>query len=156
MKTSRVIGLLSVFVLGVGGCGTSGLGLPFATPYTASLSGAKEVPPVATAAIGDVVLFHSSAAQTVDIEVTATGLVIANLTAMHIHLGAAGVNGPVIVNLSGFAFMDIGGGMIRAQGLGIAFPAINEADLLAGNCYVNIHTAAHPAGEIRGQLTVGP
>jgi hypothetical protein len=27
------------------------------------------------------------------------------------------------------------------------------ADLQAGKCYVNIHTAANPGGEIRGQLT---
>jgi len=27
------------------------------------------------------------------------------------------------------------------------------ADMMAGKCYVNVHTAANPGGEIRGQVT---
>ena len=39
---------------------------------------------------------------------------------------------------------------------GRAFRAANVADLLAGNTYLNLHTATFPAGEIRDQLTPVP
>jgi CHRD domain len=68
-------------------------------------------------------------------------------TAWHIHKGAAGVAGPVVLDLgktfgSPFSFTTS------------ALTTEQEADLKAGLYYVNIHTAAAPSGEIRGQLTV--
>lgn len=76
----------------------------------------------------------------------------------HIHLGAAGVSGGVIFQLPGPILFDSGtdnGGSgtfaYFATNL-TGFPEENEADLLAGNTYVNIHTSFDPAGEIRGQM----
>ena len=68
-------------------------------------------------------------------------------TIWHIHKGAAGVAGPVVFDLgknfvSPFSFTTS------------ALDAAQEADLKSGLYYVNIHSAAAPGGEIRGQLTV--
>lgn len=78
------------------------------------------------------------------------------IVAAHLHLGQAGSNGPVVANL---------GSGIRGQGVN---DRVNSSDLVgplggedlasllnqiaAGNVYINIHTAANPGGEIRGQV----
>jgi hypothetical protein len=60
--------------------------------------------------------------------------------AAHIHEGAAGTNGPVVVNLAAPA-----DGNAADQ---------TVADILANpqNYYVNVHNAKYPGGAIRGQL----
>ncbi len=71
------------------------------------------------------------------------------VTAMHFHGPAApGMNAGVQVNIgaiSGFVSPSIGSTMITDT---------QETQFLAGNWYINIHTAMHPGGEIRGQVTV--
>jgi len=82
------------------------------------------------------------------------------LTASHIHVGAAGTAGPIIID---FAPTAIGvSGPFRLEGSTRAFiarPAAGirsmEEALIAiasGNAYVNVHSQANPGGEIRGQL----
>ncbi len=63
------------------------------------------------------------------------------LTGAHIHTGAAGTNGGVVVNFGGQLF----GSVIDAD-------AASITPLNAANWYVNLHTEAHPGGAIRGQL----
>jgi hypothetical protein len=78
------------------------------------------------------------------------GVTLSGVTATiaHIHRGIAGTNGPVIVDLvqSGTdanRWDVISGGTLTAD----------QVDaLLAGELYVNVHSAAHPGGEIRGQI----
>lgn len=65
-------------------------------------------------------------------------------TVMHIHRAPAGVNGGVAFDLGDPA------SPVTATWTGMT-PA-DIADLLAGDLYVNIHTAGRPAGEIRGQI----
>jgi hypothetical protein len=107
------------------------------------LNGSQEVPPVSTAATGSgtiKVLMDRS----VFGSVMTSG--VAGIAA-HIHLAAPGENGPVIIPLNGTADNTW------------SVPAsirLNDAQYEAfrlGNLYVNVHSAAHPAGEIRGQLT---
>jgi hypothetical protein len=63
----------------------------------------------------------------------------------HIHRGAKGANGPVVVNLDPAA---------RGNKACVAAdPAVlNEISANPGGFYVNLHTAANPKGAMRGQL----
>ncbi|MEM7204732.1 MAG: CHRD domain-containing protein [Planctomycetota bacterium] len=106
----------------------------------ARLDGASEVPPVATAASGRTFLTLDPATGALSYSLETAGLVG---TAAHIHRGAAGVVGPVAVPLAG--------GPTRWSGAAAVSPA-DQDDLLNALCYVNVHSAAHPAGEIRGQI----
>ncbi len=71
------------------------------------------------------------------------------ITAAHIHIGAPGVPGPPVITLyDGTGDFDqdnpiSGDDMLTDEQI---------EELLAGNYYVNVHTAANPAGEIRGQI----
>ena len=74
-----------------------------------------------------------------------TGLAV-TATAAHIHTGAPNVNGPVKINLS---FDASTAGTLHAASPIIA---ADETEMINGNTYVNVHNAAYPGGEIRGQL----
>ncbi|MCI0456098.1 MAG: DUF4394 domain-containing protein [Gemmataceae bacterium] len=120
--------------------------------FTSALNGANEVPPVVTTATGTGTARFNSRANTIDVELTATGLSSA-IVGAHIHVGATGVDGPIIVDLSGLSpFVADGGGVQRLILRNVPFPVANIPDLLAGNTYFNIHTMTNPDGEIRDQL----
>ena len=109
--------------------------------YTATLSGASEVPANASTATGTATLIFNSTTKIFTITVTYTGV---TATDGHIHKGAAGVSGGVI-----FPFSSLTSPISYTS---VALDATQEADLSANLYYVNIHSAAYPAGEIRGQL----
>lgn len=68
---------------------------------------------------------------------------------MHFHLGAPGVPGGVALGIPGpWSSPEVGSN--------ITLSASQEADLLAGNWYVNMHTQNFSGGEIRGQVNVAP
>ena len=110
--------------------------------YKATLTGASEVPPVTTSATGTAAVNVDTATKKLSWTVTYSGLTAA---AAHIHCGAAaGANAGVAVNFGTSLASPI-------QGSGEMTDA-QLADLAAGKCYVNIHTANNKGGEIRGQL----
>jgi hypothetical protein len=106
-----------------------------------NLSGAEEVPPVTTAAKGSGTITVGNDGA-VSGSVTTSGVAA---TAAHIHEAAAGKNGPVIV-----PFTKTGDAWGPAAGAKLT--EAQMASLKAGNLYVNVHSAANPGGEIRGQL----
>lgn len=66
-------------------------------------------------------------------------------TAAHFHLGVAGANGAVVMPISTFSGN-------TAQGEWASLPDSIIDALMSGNIYVNVHSKAYPAGEIRGEL----
>jgi hypothetical protein len=70
----------------------------------------------------------------------------------HIHLGRAGMTGPIVVPTTTF-IPPTSDKTIQTRGESAAFPVV-AADLCANpaNYYINFHTVANAAGAIRGQL----
>ena len=109
----------------------------------ASLNAAQEVPANTSAATGMGVLSVNPLTRAASASITLTGM---TATAAHIHLGATGVNGPIIISLvSGSAgvFSSPADTVLTAD----QFKAYKQ-----GNLYFNAHSAAFPGGEIRGQI----
>ena len=129
-----------------------------ANPPTAAfggpLSGAQEVPGVVTSASGEATVVISADDATIWYVVSYSGL-SGTLAAAHIHTGAAGANGGVILPLVASASPMVG--TLTATSFtpsgSITTFAQAVAAIKAGNTYVNLHTAANPSGEIRGQVT---
>jgi len=133
--------------------------------FRAHLSGDQEVPVRETLATGQAVFQLSKDGQQLSYKIVVANL--ENITMAHIHVAAAGANGPVVTWLypSGPPAMLIPGttngilyeGVITEANL-IGILAGGEVSdlvdhIVAGNTYVNVHTSLYPAGEIRGQIS---
>lgn len=129
--------------------------------FISSLSDASEVPPVASSGTG-LALFGFDPGLT-KLRVV---LVVANIrqvTVAHIHLGRPGQNGPIVLFLHGpSAPKDITAPTVLTNA---TFTAANltgplagrplsvlAQQMITGNTYANVHTVAHPDGEIRGPI----
>lgn len=83
-------------------------------------------------------------------------------TMAHIHFGAVGVDGPIIVPffMTTLPATDtISGTLTNADvtpAAGITTIAQVATAIADGNAYVNIHTVEYPGGELRGQLAIAP
>lgn len=112
--------------------------------FHGTLSSAAEVPPVTGAGSGAATVTLDTATKTVTFNVTYSGL-SGPAAAAHIHCGAAaGANAGVAVPFAKPESPITGSAaMTDAQ----------IAELQAGKCYVNVHTAANKGGEVRAQLS---
>ena len=119
-----------------------GVGVASAADAKVTLSGSQEVPPVTTSATGSGTI-TVAADQSISGSIKTTGI---KATAAHIHLAAAGANGPVIVPLTKV------GEDGWAVGPGAKLQDAHYQAFKDGNLYVNVHSAANPNGEIRGQI----
>jgi len=140
--------------------------------FVAHLSGDEEVPSVDTLARGQAIFQLSDDGNELEYRLIVAN--IENVVASHIHVGATGVNGPVVAFL--FGSVPPGGG--RSDGV-IATGTITAANLVgplagqplsalitameSGNAYANVHTndgvappntgpGDFPGGEVRGQI----
>ena len=119
-----------------------GAQVALAADVKVTLAGDQEVPAIKTEAKGSGTITVKDD-KTVSGSVTFSGL---SPTAAHIHEGAAGKNGGVIIPLtkSGDNTFTVPAG---AKLTDAQYEAFKKGEL-----YVNVHTAANPGGEIRGQL----
>jgi hypothetical protein len=151
----------------------AGQALAQSATFQAHLSGGEEVPANESLAAGQAIFQVNEDETEISYRLIASN--IENVVASHIHIGAVGVNGPVVVFLFGTA--PPGGG--RTDGV-LATGTITAANLIgplagqplselideieAGNAYVNVHTndgvaptntgpGDFPGGEIRGQIS---
>lgn len=132
--------------------------------FHATLTGAEEVPAVVTTATGEAEfeLNEDETALRFRIEVED----ITNAFMGHIHMGARGVNGPIVVWLFPRAASQVGprfsgelefSGTINGEDLVGPLKGKSIKDLAAllrsGGAYANVHTNVNPGGEVRGQIS---
>jgi hypothetical protein len=149
-NTFLAIALLAL-VAACGGGGSSSSYTPpppppvIPPPYVryAALAGSQEVPVNASTAIGAATFTVDPTTKMLTGTVTTAGIVA---TASHIHEGAPGVAGPVIIPLTG------GPGGVYTVPANTVLTDAQFTSMQANNYYVNVHSDAFPAGEIRGQI----
>ena len=117
-------------------------GASFAADVKVTLIGAEETPPVTTTATGKGTI-TIGADKSVSGTIKTMGIVG---TVAHIHVGAPGQAGPPIITLDKTA------DGVWAVPAGSKLTDEQFASFKAGNLYVNVHSAEHKPGEIRGQL----
>lgn len=139
----KILAIIAAFVLA--GCaqvqGTLPYWLPGSNAVGVKLSGTEEVPPVKVTGSGSG-SFRLAENGTLTGSVTTEGVAG---TAAHIHHGAKGKNGPVIVPLDKK-------GDTYSVPAGRKLTASQIKDWKDGELYVNVHTARHKGGEVRGQI----
>src|SRR5947209_8275834 len=133
------------------------------------LTGFQETPPILTDGKGTLTLTLNSGGTSAAYTLTYSGMATA-AGAAHIHFGQAGVAGAVFVFLCGgggkpacpAAGGTVTGTIMAADILAVPAQGITAGDfagflriLRSGDAYANVHTVAHPGGEIRGQISRG-
>ncbi len=130
-----VVSMAEVFILGYSSSALS-------DEVKVLLAGNQEVPPVATPASGSGA-FMVGADRSVSGSLTTASIAA---TAAHIHEGGINTNGPVIIPLTKTS------GNVWSVPAGAKLTDAQYGSYKAGLLYVNVHSAAHNGGEIRGQL----
>ncbi len=121
------------------------LALAEAVKLKADLKGSAEVPPTESKGTGTAAVTFDTADKKLTWTVTYSGLT-GPATAAHFHGPAeAGKNAGVAVPIPNQGTSPVNGSATLTDA--------QAADLMAGRYYINVHTAANPDGEIRGQVT---
>ena len=118
--------------------------------FVINLNGTEEVPPVQTEATG--VAEITPGLDSIAYSINATN--IEGVTAGHVHLGAPGENGPIVVTLFKYdtPMNEVSeNGTITADKLEGPYAGKQISEIPETPLYVNIHTEQNPNGEIRGQ-----
>ena len=150
-RASRTAAAL-VGALVIAGCGSMPMGSSSAAAPTmatqafrATLSGAAEVPANASAGSGTLEASFDKASSVLRWKVTYSGL-SGPATMAHFH-------GPAMPGANAGVALPFASAVSPVEGKA-TLNAAQIADLMAGKWYANVHTAANPGGEIRGQLMV--
>ncbi len=141
MMTRRLGAAAALVLLAAGPAGAATL------HFKAQLKGSQEVPPTTSKGTGEIDAALDTESKMLTYTATYSGLT-GPVTAAHFHGPAApGKNAPPVVPVK-----DLSNPM---QGTA-ALTDAQIGDLRAGMWYFNIHTAAYPGGEIRGQVKSAP
>jgi hypothetical protein len=129
---------------------------PQSTMYVAQMSGTNEVPALTTGGTGTATFTLSG--KMLSYTVTVNGL-SGNAAASHIHFGAAGTNGGILYP---FSAAGVQSGQVATGTIDLTQPVSNGTTSISGDSllsllnggllYTNVHTAANPGGEVRGQI----
>lgn len=169
-KVRPLVLALCVVLLGAAGALPAAAQTPTpgaaAQPFAAMLAGCAVTPPVSTQAQGAALFQLSPDGNTMSYAITVFD--INNVSEAHIHQGARGQAGPIVVWLfpsptdqtpqtgTGLANGLLVGGTFTANDLVGPLAGKSLADLVqlirSNNAYTNVHTTANPGGEIRGQI----
>jgi hypothetical protein len=155
MKTLKLI-LIAVLTIAV----TVSLAMAASGTFKAKLTGKEVAPAVTTKAKGEAEFKLSKDGKELTYTLKMKG--IENVSAAHIHAGKKGENGGPVAGLfagpkkAGKFSGVLAKGAIADKDLSGSLAGKTVADLVAmikgGGAYVNVHTDAHPDGEIRGQI----
>jgi hypothetical protein len=127
---------------------------PSAEVFTTSLNGASERPAVQSVGTGDAQIVINGAGTAITYTVRYVNL-SGPVVAAHIHFGSVDVSGPIMLPLK-VGDSPLHGTLtaadLKSTPQASSFNAALNA-IRSGNAYVNLHTAANPGGEVRGQLS---
>lgn len=113
------------------------------TRFNVTLSGSAEVPPTRTEGAGTLDASLDRSTGMLRWKLSYSGLT-GPATMAHFH-------GPAMPGSNAGVIVPFASAMSPSEGQATLTPS-QVADLTAGKWYVNVHTAANPAGEIRGQM----
>lgn len=112
--------------------------------FAVQASGANEVPAVSSGGAANAQFHFDDETNELRYSVAIVGLSASEVTAAHIHRGAAGENGPIAYPLAEEGFVQIAGSVTLSDE--------DVALLMAGELYLNVHSEDFPGGFARGQL----
>jgi hypothetical protein len=143
--------LSAITIMATGGGSPNSVFAQQPLKFVMNLSGSEEVPPVQTEATGVAEIIPG--VDSISYNINATN--IEGVTAGHIHLGAKGENGPIVVTLFNYdtPMNEVSeNGTITADNLEGPYAGKQISEIPGTTpLYVNIHTEQNPNGEIRGQ-----
>ena len=140
------VALATVAAVMVAGCGSMMPAASNMVAMTTQLRGANEVPPNTSPGSGTVDAAFNKDTMMLRWKVTYSGMT-GPATAGHFH-------GPAAVGANSGVALGWANPITTGMEGSATLTAAQAADLMAGKWYANIHSAAHPGGELRGQMAV--
>ena len=146
MRTHILKGSLAAVLISLAVMATPALSPAAMKNFMTVINGAQETPPNASTALGNGILTYDTATNTLCFYITHDGTVAGGEIAAHIHGPAAPGVGPAPVVVA----LPLGTG--KTGCIVAPPPPFSKMELFKNLYYVNIHSVALPAGEIRGQI----
>jgi hypothetical protein len=112
--------------------------------YKAAMSPSSEVPPAPTSGVGTADAQYDTATHVLAYTITWSGL-SGPATMAHFH-------GPAAIGANAGVAVPLGTNPVSPLTGKVKLTAAQAKDLADGKWYANVHTAANPKGELRGQM----